>query len=100
MLYMVIETFRSGDPDEVGARFQARGRLIPEDAGLEYVASWMTADGSRCYQLMNAPSRGSFNGWIANWADLVDFEVVEVKTSADFWSSRGAARGVQPGGPR
>ncbi len=61
---------------------------MPEDAGLQYIASWMTADGARCYQLMEAPSRAAFDGWIANWSDLVDFEVVEVKTSAEFWSSR------------
>ncbi|MFZ4576651.1 MAG: DUF3303 domain-containing protein [Phycisphaerales bacterium] len=88
MLYMIVETFRSGTPDEVGARFKARGRLMPEDAGLAYVASWMTADGARCYQLMEAPSRSAFDGWIANWSDLVDFEVTEVKTSAEFWSTR------------
>ncbi len=61
---------------------------MPEDAGLQYIASWMSADGARCYQLMEAPSRSAFDGWIANWSDLVDFEVTEVKTSAEFWSSR------------
>jgi hypothetical protein len=88
MLYMVIESFRSANPDQVGARFRAKGRLMPEGAGLEYVASWMAADGTRCYQLMNAPSREAFDGWIANWSDLVDFEVIEVQTSADFWAKR------------
>ena len=88
MLYMIVETFRSGSPDEVGVRFKARGRLMPEGAGLTYVTSWMTADGARCYQVMEAPNRAAFDGWIANWSDLVDFEVAEIKTSADFWSSR------------
>jgi hypothetical protein len=37
---------------------------------------------------MNAPSREAFDGWIANWSDLVDFEVIEVQTSADFWANR------------
>ncbi len=61
---------------------------MPDDAGLTYIASWMTADWARCYQLMEAPNRSAFDGWIANWSDLVDFEVTEVKTSAEFWSSR------------
>lgn len=90
MLFMVIETFRAGQPDEVGARFKAQGRLMPAAAKLKYVASWMTADGARCYQLMEAPSRSALDGWIANWADLVSFEVVAVKTSADFWLEREA----------
>jgi hypothetical protein len=88
MLYMVVERFRSGKPDEVGARFKSRGRLVPDGAGLEYIASWMAADGSGCYQLMKAPDRSAFDGWVSNWADLVDFDIIEVQTSADFWSSR------------
>jgi hypothetical protein len=50
MLYMVVEHFRNGDPVPVYARFRARGRLAP--AGLTYVTSWVTADLSRCYQVM------------------------------------------------
>lgn len=88
MLYMIVETFRSGTPDQVGDRFKAKGRLMPEGANLQYVASWMSADGARCYQLMEAPSRRALDGWIANWSDLVDFEVVEVQPSAEFWASR------------
>jgi hypothetical protein len=88
MLYMVIETFRAGNPDAVGTRFKAQGRLMPDGAGLTYLSSWMTADGTRCYQLMDAPSRSALDSWIANWLDLVDFEVVPVLTSADFWANR------------
>jgi len=88
MLFMIVERFRGGTPDAVGARFKERGRLMPEGAGLAYVASWMAADGSCCYQLMDAPSRRALDGWMANWNDLVEFEVVEVKASAEFWSGR------------
>jgi hypothetical protein len=88
MLYMVIERFKSGNPDAVGTRFKAQGRLMPEGSGLVYVSSWMAADGGSCYQIMEAPSRESFNGWTANWADLVDFEIVPVMVSAEFWASR------------
>lgn len=86
MLYMVTERFRGGDPGAVGARFQERGRLIPAGSGVEYVSSWMGADGALCYQLMEAPDRRALEGWIAAWEDLVDFEVVEVVVSAAFWA--------------
>lgn len=86
MLYMVIERFKNGDWRAVGERFRARGRMMPENAGVEYVASWMSADGVSCYQIMKAPSRAALEPWIANWSDLVSFEVVEVRVSAEFWA--------------
>ncbi len=82
---MVIEHFKGGDPGAVGERFRKLGRLMPEGRGVAYVASWMAADGSKCYQLMEAPARADLDPWIANWADLVDFEVEPVLTSAEFW---------------
>jgi len=88
MLYMVIERFKGGDPSAVGERFRARGRLMPDNSGLRYITSWMSADGAACYQLMESPSREAFESWIANWADLVDFEVVPVQPSADYWAAR------------
>jgi hypothetical protein len=88
MLFMVIETFRSGTPDAVGERFRSHGRQIPEGSGVTYVTSWMAADGTRCFQVMEAPSRGSLDPWLSAWKDLVDFEVIPVKTSSDFWTHR------------
>lgn len=86
MLFMVIENFRAGHPREVGERFKARGRLVPEGSPIAYVASWMSADGARCYQLMESPRREDLEPWLARWADLVDFEVEAVMTSAEFWA--------------
>ncbi len=88
MLFMVIERFKNGDPAPVGERFRARGRLIPDSSGASFISSWMTADGHACYQLMEAPTRESLDGWIAAWSDLVDFEIVPVQTSAEFWARR------------
>ncbi len=88
MLFMVIERFRTvenGRPQAVAERFASRGRLIPPESGARYVSSWMTADGRACYQIMEAPTRAALDGWIANWSDLVDFDVVEILASADFW---------------
>lgn len=87
-LFMVIETFKGGDPTAVGERFRAKGRLVEERSGAEFVASWMAADGSRCWQLMEAPNREALDHWIANWADLVEFDVIPVQTSEDFWRAR------------
>ena len=84
-LYLVIERFKSGNPRAVGERFRARGRLMPD--GVEYVDSWTTPDGTACFQLNRAPTRNHLDQWIANWSDLVDFEVHEVIPSKVFWSS-------------
>jgi GNAT superfamily N-acetyltransferase len=77
---MVIENFRGGDPAPVYERFRARGRLAPE--GLRYVASWVDAGLGRCWQVMEADDRAQLDAWIAQWSDLVEFEVHEVLTSA------------------
>jgi len=55
--------------------------MTPE--GVEYVASWVTSDLMRCFQVMEAESREALDEWIDRWADLVDFEVVPVITSAE-----------------
>ncbi len=81
MLYMIIETFRNGDPAPVYRRFRERGRLAP--AGLDYVSSWVSADMTVCYQLMECADRQLLEEWIGRWDDLVDFEVVPVITSAE-----------------
>ncbi len=80
MLYMVIESFKNGDPVPVYRRFRDRGRLAPD--GLQYVSSWVTSDMVKCYQLMECEDRRLLEQWMANWNDLVDFEVVPVITSA------------------
>jgi len=85
MLFMVVETFTKG-PDAVGERFAAKGRMIPP--GVTYETSWVDATGNRCFQLMQAPDRASLDAWIVNWSDLVQFEVVPILTSQEFWSQR------------
>lgn len=81
MLYMIIEHFRAGDPRPVYDRFRRRGRLAPD--GLQYLSSWVTNDLSRCYQVMECDDRRLLDEWMAAWADLVEFEVHPVITSAD-----------------
>jgi hypothetical protein len=81
MHYMIIERFRDGNAVPVYRRFRDRGRLASEK--LKYVASWVTNDLARCYQIMECDDRALLDAWIAQWSDLVDFEVEEVMTSAE-----------------
>jgi hypothetical protein len=81
MLYMVIENFRAGRAPDIYRRFRDRGRLAPE--GLTYVSSWVDFEYRRCFQVMEAPDEALLRRWIANWEDLVEFEVVPVRTSAE-----------------
>jgi hypothetical protein len=81
MLYMIIEHFRDGNAIPVYRRFRDRGRLASDE--LRYVSSWVTADLKRCYQIMECDDRGLLEAWMAQWSDLVEFEVESVVTSAD-----------------
>jgi len=80
-LYMVIENFKNGDAVPVYRRFRDRGRVAPE--GLSYISSWVNDQFDRCYQLMETEDRALLDRWIANWSDLVDFEVHPVITSKE-----------------
>lgn len=81
MLFMVIEHFRDRDAKAVYARFREKGRLAPE--GLVYVGSWIEANFSRCFQLMECDDAGLLQAWILNWGDLADFEIVPVVPSKE-----------------
>jgi hypothetical protein len=81
MLYMVVEQFREEDALPVYRRFRERGRLAPE--GLTYISSWVDEKFHRCFQLMETDDRNLLDQWIANWQDIVDFEVFPVMTSEE-----------------
>ena len=75
MQFMVIEHFVSG-ARPIYERFARDGRLMPE--GLEFVASYVTADLTRCFQVMECEDITLLQAWVANWEDLADFEIVPV----------------------
>lgn len=79
--YMVVERFKPGKLSEVYRRFGERGRMMPD--GLRYVDSWITADLTMCYQLMETADAALFGEWTRNWDDLVEFEIVETVSSAE-----------------
>ena len=84
MLFMVIETFRNGNAAAVGERFNQKGRMLPE--GVRYQASWIERNRMRCFQIMEAPNLEVIEEWMKRWRDLVDFEVIPVQISAEFWA--------------
>jgi hypothetical protein len=81
MLFMVIERYKNRDADAVYRRFRELGRMMPE--GLQYLDSWVEPNFERCFQLMSADDPDLFQEWISHWQDLVDFELVPVRTSAE-----------------
>lgn len=82
MLYMVIEYFRAEDVPKIYARLAEKGRMMPE--GLKYVNSWITADRTRCYQVMETDDETLFEEWTRNWADLFEFEIIPVVPSSEM----------------
>jgi len=87
-LYMVIENFKNKDAAPIYRRFRDRGRMAPD--GLAYISSWVDCGLERCFQLMETHDRALLDQWMANWSDLVDFEVHQVMTSRD------AAEAINP----
>lgn len=81
MLYMVIERFKDGAAPKIYRRFQEKGRMMPD--GLEYVASWISEDLKTCWQIMETNDSKKFREWTENWEDLMEFEIIPVKTSAE-----------------
>ena len=78
---MVVEGFKDGDAGPVYERFRERGRLLTDE--VRFLSSWVSADLTMCFQVMEAPDRAHLDEWLARWSDLVDFEVVEVISSAE-----------------
>ncbi len=81
MLFMIVEHFKDADPLPIYRRFRDHGRMAPD--GLQYVSSWVDEKFERCFQLMETTDPRLLDLWIANWSDIVEFEVYPVVTSKD-----------------
>lgn len=87
-IYMIVERFKNGDAVPVYRRFRDRGRMAPD--GLSYVSSWVDENFATCYQLMEASDPVLLEQWMAQWRDIVEFEVHPVM------SSKEAAQRIEP----
>ena len=85
MLYMIIEHFKSGQAPEVYRRFRDRGRMAPD--GLRYLDSWVDLEFRRCFQVMETDNEMLLSAWTSKWSDLIDFEIVPIRTSAEAVSA-------------
>jgi Protein of unknown function (DUF3303) len=79
MLYMVVGRFK--DAAAIYRRLREKGRMMPD--GLTYISSWVDVELKVCYQLMETEETGLFRNWTDNWIDLMDFEIVPVRTSEE-----------------
>jgi len=78
---MVVERFKNQDAKAIYGRLRECGRMMPE--GLKYIDSWVDPGFQRCFQLMETSDLRTFQEWIANWSDLMEFEIVPVVHSKD-----------------
>ena len=74
--------------------------------GLVFVAAWVAADLGALFQVMECDDITLLQAWVANWEDLVEFEIVPVVSSGPrslmrSWGTdlRARALGNVPGGP-
>jgi hypothetical protein len=87
MLFMVIERFKERGAKLVGERYEQKGRMLPD--GVTYIESWMDPSGAFCYQIVDSPNQELLNAWMSRWDDLVEFEVVPVLRSEEYWKKKG-----------
>ena len=87
MQFMVIETFRDQNAKAVYRKFRDKGRMMPE--GLAFVSSYVAADLSRCFQLIECNDVTLLQRWVAQWADVAAFEIVPVVAGKDTAAALG-----------
>ena len=82
MLFMIIERIRDNDMVPVYKRVRDEGRMLPD--GLRYIDSWVEANFSRCFQLMECDELRSIQEWALKWRGSgVEFEIVPVVPSSE-----------------
>jgi hypothetical protein len=81
MLFMVIERFEPGIVPTIYRRLRDEGRSLPE--GLTYVNSWIEANFSRCFQVMECDDARLLQEWVLSWNGLIEAEIVPVVPSPE-----------------
>ena len=78
---MVVKKFKNQDGKAVYRKLRDGGRALPD--GLKFISSYVSADLSRCFQLMETDDVTLFQRWIADWQSVAEFEVVPVVEGKD-----------------
>jgi hypothetical protein len=60
-----------------------RSDYMAANAQRSPVWGWVDPVANRCFQ---APDQEALKGWTSLWEDLIEFEIVPVLTSIEFWS--------------
>lgn len=81
MQFMVVERLRNQDAKAIYRRLREQGRMMPE--GLTFVSSFVAADFSRCFQLMECSDVALLQRWVAQWSDIMAFDIVPVVTGKE-----------------
>ena len=82
MLFMVIERFEGNDMVPIYQRLEERGRQLPD--GLIFIDSWIEANFSRCFQLMECDDARLLQEWVLGWRGTgASFEIVPVVPSRE-----------------
>ncbi|MBS0221457.1 MAG: DUF3303 family protein [Proteobacteria bacterium] len=74
---MAVEKSRDQDGRAAYRKLRDPGCGVPD--GLTFVASCVSADLGRWFQLMETEDVTLFQRWIADWQDVVGFEVVPLR---------------------
>ena len=74
--YMVLGRIK--DAAEAYQRFWDRGRILPN--GLVIESAWFDENVEHSYHLMQTHDRRLLDKWIANWNDVIEFDVYPVIT--------------------
>ena len=91
MLFMVVERFEGNDMAPVYRRLAERGRMLPDELG--YVTSWVAADFSTCWQVMECEDAALIETWMAQWDGTgVRFEAVVPVVTSDAARAAWAGR--------
>lgn len=81
MLFMIVEDFTKSDIVDIYRHLRDRGRGIPD--GLTYHASWISADLTTCYQLMEADDASLLQQWAMHWRTFAGISIVPVTASKE-----------------